>query len=57
MQKDIIKFNYNNGIVFKRKNSRLSIGTIPEHEDSYVIEFKLLSKDLSPRAINHVVKD
>jgi len=56
MQKDIIKFNYNNGIVFKFKNTRVAVGTLSDHED-YIIEFKTLSNDPSKRALHKVLKD
>ena len=54
--KKITKITYNGGNVFKFKNTRVAVGTLPDHED-YIIEFKTLSNDLSKRALHKVIKD
>jgi hypothetical protein len=46
--------SYKNCEVFKYKNTRVRVATL---EDDYVIELKLLTNDLEPRALHKVVKD
>lgn len=51
--KKIENYSYKNGELFKFKNTRVQVVSLPAEE--YGIEFTVLSKDTSPRT-THIVK-